>query len=60
MRTKKLLFKNVMYGNLPKSYKKAIDDRFKNCCNDFAKVFFYAGYRFTFWSFDLPIEIANY
>lgn len=60
MRTKKLSFKNIMYNSLPNSYKREIDNRFKNCKNDFAKIFCWSGYRFTFWAYDLPIEISNY
>lgn len=60
MRIKKLSFKNVMYNALSQSYKREIDNRFKNCNNDFAKIFYWGGYRFTFWAYDLPIEIANY
>ena len=59
-RIKKLSYKYKTLSALPKSYQKICAQYLRNKKDDMPYVFRYAGYRFTIWSADLPIEIANY
>lgn len=59
-RIKKLSFRYVSINVLPNSYKFIAEQYLRNKTDDMPLVYFYAGYRFTLWTADLPIEISNY
>lgn len=59
-RIKRLSFRYVSINALPKSYRFIVEQYLRNKNDDLPLIFYYAGYRFTIWANDLPVEISNF